>query len=56
MSGGCGRALREQALPLALFAVPLVIALAVGPSRVLAYYEGVIHVGVDVGASWKGRA
>jgi hypothetical protein len=40
-------ALREQALPLALFAVPLIVALAVGPSRVLAYYQGVIHVGID---------
>ena len=34
-------------LPLALFAVPLIATLAVGPARVLAYYEGVIHVGVD---------
>ena len=40
-------ALREQALPLALFAVPVIATIAVGPSRVLAYYEGVIHVGVD---------
>ena len=40
-------ALREQVLPLALFAVPLIATLAVGPSRVLAYYQGVIHVGVD---------
>jgi hypothetical protein len=40
-------ALREQALPLALFAVPLIATLAVGPSRVLAYYQGVIHVGID---------
>jgi hypothetical protein len=40
-------ALREQALPLALFAVPAIATLVVGPSRVLAYYQGVIHVGVD---------
>ena len=40
-------ALREQVLPLALFAAPLIATLAVGPSRVLAYYQGVIHVGVD---------
>ena len=47
-------ALKEQALPLALFAVPLIVALAVGPSRVLAYYEGVIHVGLDPLALLKG--
>jgi hypothetical protein len=40
-------ALREQALPLALFAVPVLATLAVGPSRVLAYYKGVVHVGID---------
>jgi len=40
-------ALKEQALPLALFAVPVIATLAVGPSRVLAYYQGVVHVGVD---------
>jgi hypothetical protein len=40
-------ALREQALPLALFAVPVIATLAVGPSRVLAYYQGVVHVGID---------
>ncbi len=47
-------ALREQALPLALFAAPLIVALAVGPSRVLAYYQGVIHVGLDPLALLKG--
>ncbi|MEP6909988.1 MAG: hypothetical protein ABI896_06090 [Actinomycetota bacterium] len=40
-------AIREQALPLVLFALPVLLTLAVGPSRVLQYYEGVIHVGVD---------
>ncbi len=40
-------ALREQLLPLALFAVPVLVTLALGPSRVLAYYKGVIHVGLD---------
>ena len=40
-------ALREQALPLALLAMPVIATLAVGPSRVLAYYQGVIHVGLD---------
>lgn len=40
-------ALREQALPLALLALPLIATLALGPSRVLAYYQGVIHVGLD---------
>jgi hypothetical protein len=40
-------ALREQALPLALFAAPVIATLAVGPSRVLAYYQGIVHVGVD---------
>ena len=34
-------------MPLALFAVPVIATLAVGPSRVLAYYQGVVHVGVD---------
>lgn len=40
-------ALREQALPLILFALPLIATLAVGPARVLAYYQGVVHVGLD---------
>ncbi len=40
-------ALKEQALPLALFAVPVLATLAIGPSRVLSYYQGVVHVGVD---------
>jgi len=40
-------ALREQALPLALFALPVIATLAIGPSRVLAYYQGVVHVGID---------
>ncbi len=39
-------ALREQALPLALFALPLIVTLALGPSRVLAYYQGVVHVSI----------
>jgi hypothetical protein len=47
-------ALKEQALPLALFAAPLIVALAIGPSRVLLYYEGVIHVGLDPLALLKG--
>lgn len=41
------QALREQELPLVLFAVPLIATLVVGPSRVLAYYQGVTHVGID---------
>jgi hypothetical protein len=40
-------ALREQSLPLGLLAVPLALALALGPSRVLAFYGGVVHVNVD---------
>ena len=47
-------ALREQTLPLALFALPLLVTLAVGPSRVLAYYQGVVHVGLDPLAILKG--
>ena len=40
-------ALREQLLPFALFAVPVAVALALGPSRVLAFYGGVVHVHLD---------
>ncbi len=40
-------ALREQLLPLALLAVPVAAALAVGPSRVLAFYKGVLHTDID---------
>jgi hypothetical protein len=46
-------ALREQLLPLAVLAVPVAAALAVGPSRVLAFYKGVLEVGVDPGALAK---
>ena len=37
-------ALREQLLPIAVLAVPTAIALVLGPSRVLAFYSGVVHV------------
>jgi hypothetical protein len=40
-------ALREQALPLGLLAVPFAVALALGPSRVLAFYGGVVDVRPD---------
>lgn len=40
-------AVREQALGLALMAVPVALALALGPSRVLAFYGGVIEAHVD---------
>ena len=43
-------AIREQALPLGVLAVPLAIALALGPSRVLAFYGGVVETDIDVGA------
>ena len=40
-------ALREQLLPFVLFAVPVALALVLGPSRVLAFYGGVVHVHLD---------
>jgi hypothetical protein len=40
-------ALREQALALVLLAVPLGAALVLGPSRVLAFYGGVVNVDID---------
>jgi hypothetical protein len=40
-------ALREQLLPLGVFAVPIAIALAVGPSRALAFYGGVVETDLD---------
>ena len=43
-------AVREQLLPLGLLAVPIAIALALGPSRVLAFYGGVVDTEVDLGA------
>ena len=43
-------AVREQLLPLGLLAVPIAIALALGPSRVLAFYGGVVDTELDVGA------
>lgn len=43
-------AVREQMLPLGLLAVPIAIALALGPSRVLAFYGGVVETEVDLGA------
>ena len=39
--------LREQLLPLGLLAVPVAAALAVGPSRVLAFYGGVVDTSLD---------
>jgi hypothetical protein len=41
-------ALREQALALSLLAVPVAVALALGPSRVLAFYGGVLETDVDL--------
>jgi hypothetical protein len=40
-------AVREQALPLLLMAAPIGVALALGPSRVLAFYGGVVEADVD---------
>jgi hypothetical protein len=40
-------AVREQALPLVLMAVPVAVALVLGPSRVLAFYGGVVDAHVD---------
>jgi hypothetical protein len=40
-------ALREQLLPLAVLAVPIAAALAIGPSRVLAFYGGVVDADID---------
>ena len=40
-------ALREQLLPLGLLAVPVVIALVLGPARVLAFYGGVVDADVE---------
>jgi hypothetical protein len=44
------RALRVHRLPLALLALPVVGALAVGPSRVLGYYSGIAHLHVGPGS------
>jgi hypothetical protein len=41
-------ALREQALALVLLAIPVAVALALGPSRVLAFYGGVLETDVDL--------
>jgi hypothetical protein len=41
------QALREQLLPFVLLGLPVAVALALGPSRVLAFYGGVVHVHVD---------
>ncbi len=38
---------REQALPLFLLAAPVALALVLGPSRVLAFYGGVVEADVD---------
>lgn len=40
-------ALREQALPLGSLAVPVAAALILGPSRVLAFYGGVVDTDLD---------
>ena len=40
------RALRTQRLPLALFGLPVLAALALGPSHVLGYYSHVVHLHV----------
>ena len=37
-------AIREQLLPIVLFSLPTAAAIVLGPSRVLAYYKGVVHV------------
>jgi hypothetical protein len=44
------RALRVHRLPLALLALPVMAALAVGPSRVLGYYSGIAHLHVRAGS------
>jgi hypothetical protein len=49
-------AVREQMLPLGLLAVPIAIALALGPSRVLAFYGGVVDTEVDIGALFGNSA
>src|SRR5207244_9305945 len=50
------RALRVHRLPLALLALPVAAALAVGPSRVLGYYSGIAHLKVGAGSilHWAG--
>jgi hypothetical protein len=50
------RVLRAHALPLALFAAPVLLALALGPGRVLGYYSGVTSMDVRLGdvAHWAG--
>jgi hypothetical protein len=40
-------ALREQLLPIVLLAIPTAAAIVLGPSRVLAYYDGVFHVHIQ---------
>src|SRR5436190_376204 len=44
------RALRVHRLPLALLALPVAAALAIGPSRVLGYYSGIAHLKVGAGS------
>ena len=41
------QAFREQLLPLVLLALPVAVVLVLGPSRVLSFYSGVVHVHVD---------
>ena len=50
------RVLRAHALPLALFAAPVLLALALGPGRVLGYYAGVTSMDVRLGdvVHWAG--
>jgi hypothetical protein len=50
------RVLRAHWLPLALFAAPVAVALALGPGRLLGYYSGVAHLDVELGdvVHWAG--
>jgi hypothetical protein len=50
------RVLRAHGLPLALFAAPVVVALALGPGRLLGYYSGVTELDVQLGdvVHWAG--
>lgn len=50
------RVIRAHALPLALFAAPVVVALALGPGRLLGYYSGVTSLDVELGEvlHWAG--
>lgn len=50
------RVLRTHRLPLALLVAPALVAVALGPGRVLGYYSGVAHLDVRLGdvVHWAG--